>query len=157
MSSIGGNVVDGQSIVAGDLSTNDWFYCLQFINKSVLELSMRILNHYLIGPKQASTAHVIVWLYFLISVGEGVQRYPGSQPMINWLLTNVFPWESMINYLNSLLAFVKNNPKLCAMYTNYLQLNYIQYFNQNEFLPEVWKCWGTLWFDLIAEKEISPI
>lgn len=152
MSSIGGNVVDGQSIVAGDLSTNDWFYCLQFINKSVLELSMRILNHYLIGPKQASTAHVIVWLYFLISVGEGVQRYPGSQPMINWLLTNVFPWESMINYLNSLLAFVKNNPKLCAMYTNYLQLNYIQYFNQNEFLPEVWKCWGTLWFDLIAEK-----
>ncbi|KAL6451743.1 ESL1 EST/SMG-like protein 1 [Candida maltosa Xu316] len=150
---MGSGGVDGQSIVAADLSANDWFYCLQFINKSVLELSMRILNHYLIGPKQASTAHVIVWLYFLISVGEGVQKYPASKPMVNWLLRHLFPWESLINYLNSLLAFVKNSPKLCAMYTHYLQIeNYIDYFNQNEFLPEVWKCWGTLWFDLIAEK-----
>lgn len=144
--------VDGQSITAADLTTNDWFYCLQFINKSVLELSMRILNHYLIGPKQASTAHIIVWLYFLISIGESVQKYPFSQPMIHWLFKKIFPWESLINYLNSLLSFVKNSPKLCAMYTQYLQVNYVQYFNQNEFLPEVWKCWGTLWFDLISEK-----
>ena len=43
------------------------------------------------------------------------------------------------------------------MYTQYLQVNYVQYFNQNEFLPEVWKCWGTLWFDLISENMIILI
>ncbi|EGW30744.1 uncharacterized protein SPAPADRAFT_51950 [Spathaspora passalidarum NRRL Y-27907] len=144
--------VDGQSITASDLSVDDWFYCLQFINKSVLELSIRILNHYLVGPKQASTGHVIVWLYFLISIGEATKKYPTSQPMFQWLLRRLFPWESLLNYLNSLLGIVKNNPKLCTMYTNYLQLNYIQHFNENEFLPEVWKCWGTLWFDFICEK-----
>ncbi|KAG5418899.1 hypothetical protein I9W82_003617 [Candida metapsilosis] len=144
--------VDGQSIVAAHLHNYDWFYSLEFINKSVLELSMRILNHYLVGPKQASTGHVIVWLYFLICVGEGVKKYPVSQPMFEWLFKNLFPWESFINYLNSLLMIVKNSPKLCSLYTQYLQVPYIAWFCENEFLPEVWKCWGTLWFDFISEK-----
>ena len=150
----GGNAggVDGQSVVAAHLHNYDWFYSLEFINKSVLELSMRILNHYLVGPKQASTGHVIVWLYFLICVGEGVKKYPVSKPMFDWLFKNLFPWESFINYLNSLLTFVKNNPKLCSLYTQYLQVPYIAWFCENEFLPEVWKCWGTLWFDFICEK-----
>ena len=147
------NGVDGQSITAPDLSVNDWFYCLQFVNKSVLELSIRILNHYLVGPKQASTGHVIVWLYFLIAVGEATKRFPGSTPMFGWLFTKLFPWESLINYLNSLLSFVKNNPRLSELCAEYaFQNDYIQFFNDNEFLPEVWKCWGTLWFDCIAEK-----
>ncbi|CCG23727.1 hypothetical protein CORT_0E01390 [Candida orthopsilosis Co 90-125] len=151
-SGLSGGGVDGQSVVAAHLHNYDWFYSLEFINKSVLELSMRILNHYLVGPKQASTGHVIVWLYFLICVGEGVKKYPVSQPMFDWLFKNLFPWESFINYLNSLLTFVKNSPKLCALYTQYLQVPYIAWFCENEFLPEVWKCWGTLWFDFICEK-----
>ncbi|KAI5970083.1 hypothetical protein CANMA_000907 [Candida margitis] len=151
-SGLSGGGIDGQSVVAAHLHNYDWFYSLEFINKSVLELSMRILNHYLVGPKQASTGHVIVWLYFLICVGEGVKKYPVSQPMFNWLFKNLFPWESFVNYLNSLLTFVKNSPKLCALYTQYLQVPYIAWFCENEFLPEVWKCWGTLWFDFISEK-----
>ncbi|KAK6465826.1 hypothetical protein DFJ63DRAFT_321861 [Scheffersomyces coipomensis] len=148
------NGVDGQSVVALDLSSNDWFYCLQFINKSVLELSIRILNHYLIGPKQASTGHVIVWLYFLISVGEATKKFPNSKAMFGWIFKKLFPWESFINYLNSLLAFVKNSPKLSELCNHYINhySDYIQHFNNNESLPEVWKCWGTLWFDCIEEK-----
>ncbi|KAI5949869.1 hypothetical protein KGF54_005346 [Candida jiufengensis] len=152
LSNLGAGGIDGQSVIAAHLHNYDWFYSLQFINKSVLELSMRILNHYLIGPKQASTGHVIVWLYFLISIGEASKKYVISQPMIYWLFKNLFPWESLINYLNSLLSFIKNSPKLCALYTQYLQLPYITWFCENEFLPEVWKCWGTLWFDFINEK-----
>lgn len=146
--------VDGQTITASDLSVNDWFYCLNYINKSVLELSFRILNNYLVGPKQASTCHVIVWLYFLISVGEATNRYPNSQNMFLWLFRKLFPWESFINYLNSLVTVSKNNGKLHDMCRKYLleHPNYIQYFNENEFLPEVWKCWGTLWFDFISSK-----
>lgn len=146
--------VDGQTITASDLSADNWFYCLKFINKSVLELSVRILNHYLIGPKQASTCHVIVWLYFLISIGEATNKFPNSKPMFMWIFRKLFPWESIINYLNSLLSVTKDNSKLNEMCRFYLlnHPNYVDYFNNNEFLPEVWKCWGTVWFDFISTK-----
>ncbi|ODV65761.1 hypothetical protein HYPBUDRAFT_153913 [Hyphopichia burtonii NRRL Y-1933] len=147
--------VDGLTVSASDLSINDWFYCLNYINKSVLELSFRILNNYLVGPKQASTSHVIVWLYFLISVGEAINKFPNSQNMFLWLFRKLFPWDSFINYLNSLVTVTKNNVKhneLCRKYLIY-HPNYIQHFNNHEFLPEVWKCWGTLWFDYVAAKD----
>lgn len=148
------NSVEGQTISASDLSVDNWFYCLQFINKSVFELSVRILNHYLVGPKQASTCHVIVWLYFLISVGEASSRNPNSRPMFMWLFRKIFPWESLINYLNSLLVVTRNNSKLNEMCRDYLinHSDYIEFFNNNEILPEVWKCWGTIWFDFISAK-----
>lgn len=146
---------EGPFLVASDLSVADWFYCLTYINKSVLELSFRILNHYLIGPKQASTCHVIVWLYFLIAVGEASNKYANSKGMFLWLFRKFFPWESLINYLNTLMTVVSNNTKLNNMCRDYLVYHpdYLNYFNENEFLPEVWKCWGTLWFDVISCKQ----
>lgn len=146
--------VDGQTITASDLSTNDWFVCLQYINRSVLELSIRILNNYLVGPKQALTCHVIVWLYFLVSVGEATNKYPNSKTMMMWIIRKFLPWTSMIKYLNSILQVTKNSLKLKGMVRDYLTYhpNYLQNFNETEFLPEVWKCWGTLWFDFIAGK-----
>lgn len=146
---------EGQLLVASELSVTDWFFCLTYINKSVLELSFRILNHYLIGPKQASTCHVIVWLYFLIAVGEASEKYPNSKSMFLWLFRKFFPWESLINYLNTLLSVTAGNTNLNNMCRDYLlnHPDYLQYFNENEFLPEVWKCWGTLWFDVISLKQ----
>lgn len=148
------NSVDGQSIIASDLSVNDWFYCLQFINKSVLELSSRILNHYLIGPKEASTGHIIVWLYFLYSVGEATEKFPNSKQMFFWVFQKLFPWDSFIVYINSLLEYSRNSSYLRETLSHYVfdYPDYLSYFNENEFLPEVWKCWGTLWFDQISEK-----
>lgn len=149
-----GSGIDDHVVIAGELSVTDWFYCLQYINKSVLELSMRILSHYLVGPKQASTSHLIVWLYFLISIGEAMKNFPNSKSMFLWLFRKLFPWENLINYLNVILSLSKNNEKLNNMICNYLTCKegYLEHFNQNEFLPEVWKCWGTLWFDLISPK-----
>lgn len=149
------NGSEGQLLVASELSVTDWFYCLTYINKSVLELSFRILNHYLIGPKLVSTCHVIVWLYFLIAVGEASNKYHNSKSMFMWLFRKFFPWESFINYLNTLVAVATNNPHLSNMCRDYLvnHADYLQYFNENEFLPEVWKCWGTLWFDVISPKQ----
>lgn len=147
--------VEGQFLLASELSVTDWFYCLSYVNKSVLELSFRILNHYLVGPKQASTCHVIVWLYFLIAVGEASNKYPNSRNMFMWLLRKFFPWESLINYLNTLFSVVTNNKNLSDLCRNYLvnHPDYINHFNEHEFLPEVWKCWGTLWFDVISPKQ----
>lgn len=146
---------DGASLVAAELTESDWFYCLIYLNKSVLELSFRILNHYLVGPKQASTGHVIVWLYFLIAVGEASNRFPNSKFMFMWIIRKFFPWESFINYLNTLVTVARNNSNLNDMCRHYLSqhANHIDYFNENEFLPEVWKCWGTLWFDCISPKQ----
>lgn len=149
------NGAEGQFLVASELSVTDWFYCLTYINKSVLELSFRILNHYLIGPKLVSTCHVLVWLYFLIAVGEASNKYPNSKSMFLWLFRKFFPWESLINYLNTLVAVAINSPHLSSMCRDYLinHLDYLQFFNEHEFLPEIWKCWGTLWFDVISAKQ----
>lgn len=146
--------VDGHFSTAEDLSKNEWFCYLRFINKSVLELSIRIFRHYLVGPRQASTGHVIVWLYFLVAVGEAAKKYPQSEFMFYWLLRKLLPMESLINYLNSILSIVKSNRSLHALLCSYLtdKPNYMKYFNENEFLPEVWKCWGTLWFDMVSFK-----
>ncbi|OBA23604.1 hypothetical protein METBIDRAFT_30042 [Metschnikowia bicuspidata var. bicuspidata NRRL YB-4993] len=146
---------DSQLLLASELSAIDWFLCLSHINKSVLELSFRILNYYLIGPKQASTCHVIVWLYFLIAVGEASKIIPTSRNMFLWLFRKFFPWEALINYLNTLVAVATNNSELNTICREYLvhHSDYIEYFNQLEFLPEVWKCWGSLWFDVISPKQ----
>lgn len=145
-------------LLASELSAVDWFYCLTYVNKSVLELSFRILNHYLVGPKQASTCHVIVWLYFLWAVSEATQKYPNSKNMFQWLFRKFFPWELLVNYLNLLLSVVANSPALNSRLCLYLQKeqqqygNILEHFNQQESLPEVWKCWGNLWFDVICAK-----
>ncbi|GEQ70572.1 hypothetical protein JCM33374_g4250 [Metschnikowia sp. JCM 33374] len=156
-SMINSNVASADSplLLASELSVVDWFLCLSHINKSVLELSFRILNYYLIGPKQASTCHVIVWLYFLIAVGKATERTPNSKSMFLWLFRKFFPWEALINYLNTLVGVAINNTDLNALCCDYLvkHPDYIDHFNQSEFLPEVWKCWGTLWFDVISPKQ----
>lgn len=145
---------NNQPLLALEISEINWFYCLKDINKSVLELSIRILKHYLLGPVEASYSHVIIWLYFLIAIGEAIDKNPGSKPMFSWLLKYLFPWDLLINYLNTVLGLVKANGELLKKCKEYLlnYPNYIQHFNENERLPEVWKCWGTLWFDFISLK-----
>lgn len=139
--------------LASEISENEWAYYLNDINKSVLELSIRILKHYLVGPIEASYGHIIIWLYFLIAVGEATNKNPESKPLFHWLFKHVFPWDLLINYLNTLLIMVKSNGLLFQRCKTLLEhSNYIQYFNENETLSEVWKCWGTLWFDFISLK-----
>lgn len=149
------NGVDSLSVTGSDLSVMDWFYCLAYLDKSVLELNFRILRYYLVGPKQASACHIIVWLYFLIALGEAIKRFPESRNMFLWLFQKFFPWEPFINYMNSITNIVCGNTVLNNMCRDYLinHPNYVQYFNENEHLPEVWKCWGTLWFDFICVKQ----
>ncbi|QRG36177.1 hypothetical protein FDK38_000509 [Candidozyma auris] len=148
------NGVDSSSVTGSDLSSMDWFYCLAYLDKSVLELNFRILKYYLVGPKRASACHIIVWLYFLIAVGEAIKRFPESRNMFLWLFQKFFPWEAFINYMNSITGIVRGNAHLNNKCREYIinHPNYVQYFNENEQLSEVWKCWGTLWFDFICVK-----
>ncbi|CAN3362248.1 EST/SMG-like protein 1 [Diutina catenulata] len=140
---------DGALVTAAELAASDWFYCLQYINRSAWELGVRVLGHYLVGPKQASTGHVLVWLYFLVAVGNAVKQHPAARPMATWLMHKLFPWELMIAYLNQLLGFVQNNPQLSRAVAAAVAAGDVV---GPESLPEVWKCWGTLWFDQVSEK-----
>lgn len=144
--------IDEHFIHAEELTVNEWFGGFSHLNKSVLELLVRVLSHYLVGPKEASTPHVIVWLYFLVAVGKALQRYPNASEPILWLFRRIFPWELLINYLNYWVKYVKANRRLSEACSRYVEGDYLTTFNNNEILVEVWRCWGTLWFDIIAEK-----
>lgn len=145
---------NARTILALEIPEQEWVYYLKDVNKSVLELSIRILKHYLVGPIEASYGHVIIWLYFLIAVGEATNKHPESKPLFYWLFRYIFPWDLLINYLNTVLIMVKSNQVLLKKCRKYVfeTSNYIQHFNEHENLAEVWKCWGTLWFDFICLK-----
>lgn len=142
---------DVAALLASELLVLDWFYCLSYVNKLAFELAVRILTAYLAGPRLASTGHVIVWLYFLVALGEAMSQFPNSRNMFLWLLRRFFPWQLLLTYLNSTLALVLSNVHLRRQCCERAQ-DHLTYFANNEFLPEVWKCWGTLWFDFVAPK-----
>lgn len=144
--------IDDQIVLAEELSPDDWFNSFTHVNKSVIELLVRILSHYLVGPREASTPHVIVWLYFLIAVGKSLKKYYNATESIMWMMRRLFPWELIVNYLNYWVRYIRASRRLSEMCLRYVGLDYMQTFNDNETLQEVWRCWGTLWFDTISEK-----
>ena len=142
-----------------------WFKLLRETNKGVIELSMKMFRQYLSGPAQTSTPHVIVWMYYLVSVCESVKLYPASKSMFYHLLKAIVPWKALVLYLNDLLCVVRSVSELRLRYRSLLYKtltidtskngyrNFIfQHFSENETLWEVWKCWGSLWFDRLCPK-----
>lgn len=145
---------------ASNLNEKYWFLLLEHINKGVVELSMKMLKQYLSGPVQTSTSHAIVWLYFLISICESMKIYPSSKPMFVKLLQAIFPWKVLVLYLNDILCIVRSVPELRSRYKMLLTRlsssnngrELFDFFGEDETLWEVWKCWGSLWFDRICPK-----
>lgn len=145
---------------ASHLNEKYWFLLLEHINKGVIELSMKMLKQYLSGPVQTSTPHAIVWLYFLISVCNSIKLYPASKPMFVKLLQAIFPWKVLVLYLNDILCIVRSVPELRSRYKTLLcrtasgnsSRELFDYFGEEETLWEVWKCWGSLWFDRVCPK-----
>ncbi|GMM36629.1 Esl2 protein [Saccharomycopsis crataegensis] len=168
--------------IVTEMSTFKWYESLQFINKSSLELSFRMLKKFLNCPfKSVSTPHIIVWLYFLVALGKVMEKNPACEPVVlNTIFKKLFPWDSLVNYLN----FWVNEARECFDFDDLkcgfnimddadenefifeqnliLQIKkmyalghegYLNYFNENETLIEVWKLWGSLWFDVISEKK----
>ncbi|ODV95404.1 hypothetical protein PACTADRAFT_50130 [Pachysolen tannophilus NRRL Y-2460] len=143
---------------AKELTEENWFELIRFINKGALELSFRMLKEYINGPKQTSFPHVIVWLYFLVAVGESLKEYQSANLLFHCLIKKGFPWMSLIRYLNDVLYEIRTSDQLREIAYYYDSANEA-HGNRNknispifENLPEVWKCWGTLWFDSVNPK-----
>ncbi|VEU21074.1 DEKNAAC101944 [Brettanomyces naardenensis] len=143
---------------AADQDLSSWFDLLDYINRGVLELSIRMLRQYVTGPLQTSTPHVIVWLYFVISVGCELEVRPSASAFFTQLVRRFFPWSKVIPYLNDILFILRSSPDLRSVFKVYME-NFgpgghdpLEYFYENEKIWEAWKCWGSLWFDAIVIK-----
>lgn len=168
--------------LAEEMSTLKWYESLQYVNKSSLELLFRMLRKFLNCPfKSVLTPHVIVWLYFLVAVGKAARKNPLCAPVVIGLIfRRFFPWESLVNYLNFWtnearecfdfdrlqdgFSIMEGADRSQFMFKHNLILQiqdlyslghegYLNHFNENETLIEVWKLWGLLWFDTVCEKK----
>ena len=141
-----------------------WLKSLSFINLTSLRCSMIVLKKFLHGPFVVALPHFLPWTYFilatLIKLQRDFQDDTDSYQFWKALLGKIFPWNTITKFLNVLLAYVLDNysqnkiiERLCQEYSRFGSLDeLVDYFNEHEELPEVWKCWGTLWFDVICDK-----
>ncbi|QLQ81959.1 hypothetical protein HG537_0G02130 [Torulaspora globosa] len=138
-----------------------WIHSLKHLNRTSMKCSMIVLRKFLEGPIVVALPHLLPWTYFIIAVALRVERISDSASCEFWteFINRIFPWNTIVNFLNVLMAYMLDNahnmmpisPIFESTDTDLEQL--IEHFNENEDLPEVWKCWGTLWFDVICNKD----
>lgn len=138
-----------------------WIKSLDYINMTSLRCSMIVLKKFLHAPFVITLPHLLPWTYFIIAAGLKIKRLNDEKSYKFWriLMKRIFPWNTITNFLNILLAYILDNfyescliEELSNEYSQYSLEELLKYFNENENLPEVWKCWGTLWFDVICDK-----
>ncbi|CEP63884.1 PIN domain-containing protein LALA0_S09e04654g [Lachancea lanzarotensis] len=142
-----------------------WKEALNHMNLTSMRCSAILLRNFLHGPMVVGVVHLLPWAYFLLSLAVKIETLQSEALRTFWsfLVRLVFPWESIINFLNMLIAFALDNVSktspidtLCEQYDSVDVDALVDHFSNNEGLPEVWKCWGTLWFDVLSKKsEVS--
>ena len=142
-----------------------WIKSLDFVNLTSLKCSMIVLKKFLHGPLLIALPHFLPWAYFIVATVIKAKREfqfndESSLKFWNVLIKRLFPWDTIVSFLNVLLAYILDNFENCEIIETICNqcksLNtleeLIQYFNSCEELPEVWKCWGTLWYDTLCDK-----
>ncbi|CCK69755.1 Esl2p KNAG_0C06630 [Huiozyma naganishii CBS 8797] len=138
-----------------------WIKSLDFINMTSLKCSMIVLKKFLHGPLLIALPHFLPWTVFIIACGIKVNELENEKNYKFWriLMKRIFPWDTITSFLNVLLAYVLDNygnttiiEELCMQYSDMDLDDMLAHFNKSEDLPEVWKCWGTLWYDAICNK-----
>jgi hypothetical protein len=143
-----------------ELTVEEWFSTHSALDKVVVKLSMKMFETYLKGPVIAALPHVITLLYFVVAVGEATRKKPNSRPFFETIMNMFLPCGALINYLNDVLTFVRSQDGFLGLLkiynaedATYVNGGFLSYHNKKEILIEVWKCWGTLWFDALDLKE----
>lgn len=138
-----------------------WQQSLSYLNLTSMECSMSVLKKFLHAPLLTALPHLLPWAHFLVSVAIRISSLPSDALKKFWLvfMRRIFPWNSLVSFLNTLMAFLLDNSrnmssveKLCEEYNKMDLHTLVEHFTNSEELPEVWKCWGTLWFDTISNK-----
>lgn len=143
-----------------------WNHSLRYVNMTSLKCSMVVLQKFLQGPLVVALPHFLPWTYFIISLSLKIKGLaePSSQEFWRELIDRIFPWNTIVSFLNVLIAYMLDNSwkyslvdSLCEQYSQLSFEELLALFNDNEELPEVWKCWGTLWFDNICSKDQNHV
>lgn len=143
-----------------------WIKSLAFLNPTAVQCSVIVLQKFLRGPLFLALPHLIPWMYFIIAVSQKSEKLPQEEGRYFWrtFIRHLMPWNSIVSFLNVLIAYALDNEYDAEMISS-LSEEYdlmklqqlLDYFNENEELPEVWKCWGSLWFDSICDKShVNP-
>lgn len=140
-----------------------WNSSLKYLNITSLNCSMIVLKKFLEGPMVVALPHLLPWTYFIIAVLSKVGQVSDSASREFWveLMNRILPWNTLVNFLNVLIVYMidNNHPSLpidslCQELSSQSLDQLLGFFNNNEEFPEVWKCWGLLWFDAICNKDI---
>lgn len=138
-----------------------WRESLSHINITSARCSSIVFQKFLRGPLVVAVTHMLPWSYFLLSLALKIDSLPSVELKSFWitLVRQIFPWNSIVDFLNMLMAFVLDNnwktspiDTLCEQLDSVDARSLVEHFSEHEDLPEIWRCWGALWFDVIADK-----
>ena len=153
-------------ILPSMLTNEAWLETLKFLNMTSLKCGMIVLRKFLHGPLGVALPHVLPWIYFIISIclKSNQLNDPISKEFWIVIIKRMFPWDTMVTFMNVLIAYLLDNETsnsiigdLCNEYSKLNLSELLNSFNENEDLPEIWGCWGTLWFDAICQKNTHSI
>lgn len=153
-------------ILPSMLTNEAWLETLKFLNMTSLKCGMIVLRKFLHGPLGIALPHVLPWIYFIISICLKSNRLSDPVSKEFWMLIvkRVFPWDTMVTFMNVLIAYLLENQTstsiigdLCNEYDKLSLSELLESFNRSEELPEIWGCWGTLWFDTICQKNTHSV
>ncbi|EJS43337.1 YIL151C [Saccharomyces arboricola H-6] len=143
---------------------NIWLDSLNHINITSIQCSIHVLTKFLHAPLVVALPHLLTWIHFIVAILKRLETINSKQTTGFWLhfLKRTMPWNSIVTLANVLVCYMLDNlhPFLERELEKFYSLeldNLIEYFNQNENLPEVWKCWGSLWFDTIKKCDVMEI
>ncbi|AMD23012.1 HHR243Wp [Eremothecium sinecaudum] len=145
---------------------NIWRESLNYINLTSMQCSMFVLRKFLNGPFLTALPHLLPWIYFLVAVGLRLSEIENEEVQKFWVtfIRHIFPWDTIVTFLNVLLFYMNSHRQSNPMVDEYMSrfydmplLDILNHFCEDEELPEVWNCWGTLWFDTINKRHaIDP-
>lgn len=153
-------------IVSSMLTNEAWLESLKFLNMTSLKCGMIVLRKFLHGPLGIALPHFLPWIYFIISICLKSSQLsdPISKEFWIVIVKRIFPWDTMVTFMNILIACVLDNEmtspiigSLCDEYSDLNLAELLDVFKEKEELPEIWGCWGTLWFDTICQKNTNSI
>ncbi|CAI4390752.1 AFH_G0026380.mRNA.1.CDS.1 [Saccharomyces cerevisiae] len=158
--------IDALNSSFNDIPTNlnIWLDSLNHINMTSIQCSIHVLTKFLHAPLVVALPHFLTWLHFIVAILKKLEMVNSKQVVAFWIhfLRRTMPWNSIVTLGNVLVCYMLDNlhPFLKKELEKFYSLeldDLIEYYNENENLPEIWKCWGTLWFDAIKKCDVMEI
>lgn len=99
-----------ENLTPFELTIDQNYQLLNELNKGVYQLSMNMLKTYLNGPLISSLPHVIIYLWFLLSLSKTPKSHTKS--IFIKLISKIFPWKELIPFINDIITLITSRDEL---------------------------------------------